>query len=335
MNLPLELVSNVGDFLELFDKAQLCLISKKWNEQWTPLLYAHVVVSGSWLQYETARDPKVTYGYDIDRSLKKRASLIRSLSLSNFDALEFDCLMACISCPSIAENAIFNGSALSVTRAAGQLSRITLKDFEYAHCIVYSLLQEQPNLKEIILRPRRWEYGLECAFLGLFELIPQWKQLETFEFGHMLRSSKMPFKHLVRFLSRCPTLRHLVLHGLLIEGLDLSFSKEHHVPRKPMIHPALSYLLRRLPTLQHLSVRSQAAFDLAHTPADHTWRYVLANNRALKKIEFVNRSDDYDVEGIGSISSHPGEFSMPSPSSNWVTVPNFGLLSQHLGSSIG
>ncbi|KAG0239471.1 hypothetical protein BGW41_007653 [Actinomortierella wolfii] len=170
------------------------------------------------LQYDTARDPKATYGYDIAQSLKKHASLIRSLSLSNFGALEFDCLMACISCPSIAENAIFNGSALSVTRAAGQLSRITLKDFEYAHCIVHSLLQEQPNLREIIISPRGWGSGLEYAFLDLFEMMPQWKQLETFELGSMFPSAKMPFKYLVKFLGRCPTLRRLVLHGLLIEG---------------------------------------------------------------------------------------------------------------------
>ncbi|KAF9977687.1 hypothetical protein BGZ73_005197 [Actinomortierella ambigua] len=332
MDLPSELICSIGAYLDPHDMAQLCLVSKEWNSQWTPLLYAYVQATGLMMELELTRDwesPKETEANsrgtpDIVPSLRKHAHLIRSFSLTRFGTLEFDCVMQCLSSP---VTRVPESHMLSLSPDTGGLSKIVLKNFEPTSHIINRLHMEQPNLREIVIHPTAYANDQSLRFEELFEVLPKWKLLERFEYHCRRHHFDTPFSPIVQFLNKCPRLRHLVLLSPIIEGFeDLSTITKtpHHFPHlitlklptfswyriqeKSGIHPGLSFLLRQCPTLQSLSITGQLPFERAETPENQQWKYALANNTALKKIEMLPdrvrmNMDDLQVQHNAAVSA--------------------------------
>ncbi|KAG0260419.1 hypothetical protein DFQ27_003535 [Actinomortierella ambigua] len=248
---------------------------------------------------------------NIAPSLRKRAHLIRSFSFSGFGSLEFDRVMECFSSPGR------NSRLLSNALNAGRLSKIVLTRFEPTSHIINTLHNEQPNLREIVLHPTAYPNDQSLTFEELFEVVPKWRLLETFEYNCRRHHFDTPFNSIVKFLSKCSHLQHLVLLCPIIVGFeDLSSIAEsrHHLPplvtlklstfswyqiqEKSGIHPALSLLLRQFPTLQSLSIHVQFSFERAETPPDQRWEYALANSKTLKKVEMLPDRIRQNMEGL-------------------------------------
>ncbi|KAF9166978.1 hypothetical protein DFQ26_006242 [Actinomortierella ambigua] len=199
---------------------------------------------------------------DIAPSLRKRAHLVRSFSFSGFGSLEFDRVMECFSSPG------HNSRLLSNALNAGRLSKIVLTRFEPTLHIINTLHNEQPNLREIVLHPTAYPNDQSLTFEELFEVVPKWRLLETFEYNCRRHHFDTPFSNIVKFLSKCSHLQHLVLLCPIIVGFE------------------------------DLSSIAEFSFERAETPPDQRWEYALANSKTLKKVEMLPDRIRQNMEGL-------------------------------------